>query len=280
MELNGAIAIVTGAARGIGRAVAEACVSRGARAALVDVLAPELQQTAADLRADGSTVLPIVTDITDAAQVDDMVRQAETKLGPTDMIVNCAGTFSYIGPVWEADPEKWFRDTRVNLFGTFLCCRAAARHMVERGRGYIINLVGGGTGSPSPHNTSYASSKAALMRLSEGLAKEVESHGIKVFIVGPPVVLSEMTRFIMNDPGGKKWRPNFKQQFDEGRDYPPKVVADLVVRLVSGDADALSGRFFSALEDFDGILAQQEAILREDRLTLRIRHSDWESARY
>jgi len=271
MDLNGAVAVVTGAARGIGRSIAEAYAARGARVGLVDILADELAETRRQMKAAGAAVLPVVTDVTEAHAVDAMVARVEEELGPIDIQVNNAGTFSYIGPLWEADPGKWFHDVRVNLYGSFLCCRAAAGAMVERRRGYIINIASsGGVSDPHPYSTSYACSKTALVRLTEGLAKELEPHGVKVFAVGPPAILTEMTKFIMTDPGGRKWRPGFEKGFREGRGHPPDLVADLAVKLVSGRADALTGRFFLATRDFDETVRQTDAILRDDLMTLRI----------
>lgn len=150
--------------------------------------------------------------------------------------------------------------------------RAVAARMVGRGRGTILNMASsGGVGDPHPYSTSYACSKTALVRLTEGLAKELEPHGVKVFAVGPPAILTEMTKFIMNDPGGKQWRPGFEELFTEGRDHPPELVADLVLELLSGRADALSGRFFLATSDFDQIVGHADTIVRDDRMTLRMR---------
>jgi NAD(P)-dependent dehydrogenase (short-subunit alcohol dehydrogenase family) len=272
MELAGAVTVVSGAARGIGRAIAEAYAARGARLALVDILTDELQQTAAEIRASGAAVLAVQADVTDVPQVDGMVASVERELGPIDVQINNAGTFSYIGPVWEADPAKWFRDVRVNLYGSFLCCRAVLPGMVERKKGYVINIVSsGGVGDPHPYSTSYASSKAGLMRLTEGLAAEVAEHGVKVFAVAPPAVLSEMTRFIMDDPGGRRWRAGFGRIFEEGRDHPPELVADLCIKLVSGRADRLTGRYFLATRDFDEVIGQTDTIVADDLMTLRIR---------
>lgn len=272
MELQGTACVVTGAARGLGKAIARALLAHGARVAVVDVSAEELQETAAEFRRADRTVLPVVADVTVPEQVERMARQATDRLGPLEVLVNNAGTFSYIGPVWEADPEKWFRDIRVNLYGSFLVCRAVVGRMVQRRRGYVVNVVSsGGVGDPHPYSTSYASSKAGLMRLTEGLAKEVEPHGVKVFAVAPPAVLTEMTRFIMNDPGGKKWRPGFGRALLAGRGCPPEKVAALVLKLLSGRADALSGRYVRVQDEFESLVERTEEIIAGDLLTLRIR---------
>ena len=144
METNGAVAIVTGAARGLGKKIAQSLAEQGARVAIVDVLSDLLQETAAELRQSGATILPVVADTTQVSQVDSMADQVDAELGPVDILVNNAGTFSYIGPLWEADPERWFRDIKVNLYGSFLVCRAVVKGMVKRKSGYVVNIVSSG----------------------------------------------------------------------------------------------------------------------------------------
>jgi NAD(P)-dependent dehydrogenase (short-subunit alcohol dehydrogenase family) len=109
------------------------------------------------------------------------------------------------------------------------------------------------------------------MRLTEGMSKELEEHNVKVFAVAPPAILSDMTKFIMDDEGGKQWRPDFKSIFEDGRDHPPEIVADLILELVSGKADRLHGRYFLATKDINDVLAQEDKILAEDLMTLRLK---------
>jgi NAD(P)-dependent dehydrogenase (short-subunit alcohol dehydrogenase family) len=271
IDLTNQVAIITGAARGLGKEIAKTYSEHGARVVLVDILEKELKTTADKLKSAGHLVLSIKTDITDPGQVEKMVEQVLAEWKQIDILVNNAATFSYIGPVWEAPPEKWFTDVRVSLYGAFLCCRSVVKHMVKRKSGYILNTVSsGGTGDPHPHATSYATSKAALMRLTEGLAQETEEHNIKVFALAPPAVLTDMTKFILEDQGGRKWRPQFKDIFTEGKDYPPQAVAEMALQLVSGKANKLTGRFFEVKEGFEEIIAREEEILRDDLLTLRI----------
>jgi NAD(P)-dependent dehydrogenase (short-subunit alcohol dehydrogenase family) len=272
MELKGAVVVVTGAARGLGAEIAAAFAARGARVAAADVLEEPLTATAGRIRAAGGQVLPLRADVTSPEDVEAMVATVQRELGAIDVQINNAGTFSVIAPVWQCPVDRWLRDVRTNLFGSFLCCRAAARGMVERGRGYILNIVSaGGVGDPHPYCTSYASSKAGLMRLTEGLARELEPHGVKVFAIAPPAIRTAMTEFIVHDPGGRKWRPGFERVFQDGRDAPPTIVAELALNLVSGRADRLTGRYFLATADFEGIVARTDEILAQDLMTLRIR---------
>ena len=216
--MRDAVVVITGAARGIGREIALAFARNGARLALVDILADELGETAAMVAEIGSRALIAPADITDPVAVARFAERVRGNLGTPDVLINNAGTFSVIAPVWEAGPSAWLGDVQVNLGGAFLLCHAFVGGMVESGRGYVVNVVSsGGVGDPHPHCTSYASSKAGLMRLTEGLAAETREHGVKVFAVAPPAVLTHMTRFIMHDPGGRKWRPGFGRLFDAGR---------------------------------------------------------------
>ena len=270
MDLTHAKVVVTGAARGLGRVIAEAFGNAGARVALVDIL-EDVHTTSKEMASAGMLVLPVVADTTNRDDVDGMVVKVLDAFGCVDVLVNNAGTFSVVGPVWEADPEKWFRDVEVNLYGSFLVSRAVVKGMVERGSGYVINIVsGGGVGDPHPFSTSYASSKTGLMRLTEGLAAEAKSRGVKVFAVGPPAIRTQMTEFLMDDEGAKTWRPTFGNIFEEGRDAPPELVSDFIMQLMSGKADALTGRFFDPRRNFDDYVRGAERIVAEDLWTLRI----------
>lgn len=271
MELNGATAIITGAARGIGKGIALAYAGRGARVALVDVLADALQETAREITRAGGVALAVPTDTTVQQQVDALPARVEAALGPADILVNCAGRLSVIGPLWETDPERWFRDVTTNLYGTFLCCRAVARVMIGRGRGYILNLVGGGVDDPHAYTTAYACSKVGVLRLSEALAQEVQPFGVKVFALQPPAVRTAMTEFIAQSPEGRQWRPGFEAYLEREGEQALAVIVGLALQLISGKADALSGRYLEAQWDLDEVLESADSIVRDDRLTLRIR---------
>ena len=117
----------------------------------------------------------------------------------------------------------------------------------------------------------YDASKAGVVRMTEALAVEAADAGVKTFTVFPGCVRTRMTEFIMESPEGRKWRPQFREIFTSGRDVPPEAMARLAVELVSGRADALSGRYLSVADDLDGLVADAEHIVGGDRLTLRLR---------
>jgi len=269
MELKGAVAVVTGASRGIGRAIAEAYADRGASVAIVDILADQVQATASEMTKSGAVVLPIHADITIPSQVDEMVAKVQDKFGCINILVNNAGSLSALGPIWEVDREKWFRDVTVNLYGTFLCCQAAVKEMIQNNGGYIINLTTG-MGGPHLYTTGYDTSKTGVVKLTEALAKEAGKYGVKAFAMVPGTVRTKMTEFIMESAEGRKWRPTFKNIFENGRDASPELAANFAVELVSGRADALTGRYFNANSDFADVINQTDEILAKNRFVLRL----------
>jgi NAD(P)-dependent dehydrogenase (short-subunit alcohol dehydrogenase family) len=273
VDLSGQVAIVTGAGRGIGRALARALAGAGARVALTARSAGELAAVEAEIRAAAGEALALPADVTAPAAVDALVAHVEATLGPVDLLVNNAGSFYAIGPAWDVDPERWWTDVTVNLRGPFLCCRAVLPGMVARDRGRVLNVIGGGTGSPFPYGSGYASSKAALMRFTECVAAELRAAGaaVAVFAMGPGLVRTRLTEFQLESPEGQQWLPRIAEAFAAGRDVAPTRAAALALALASGRFDRLAGRCFGHDEDLDETLADEHEILRHDRKTLRFR---------
>src|SRR5262249_20297626 len=150
----------------------------------------QVEEAARAIEAQGGTALAVPADVTEAGAVEGMVRRGEAEFGPVGLLGNNAGSFYAIGPTWEGDPEAWWRDVTINLNGLFLCCRAVLPGMVARDRGRVLNMIGGGTGSPFPYGSGYASSKAAVMRLTECIAAELSraESRVAVFAMGPGLV--------------------------------------------------------------------------------------------
>lgn len=272
-EVAGKVVIVTGAGRGIGRAIAERFAAEGAKVALTARSANQLAEAAAGIRENGGTALSVPADITAPAASAELVRTVEAELGPVDVLVNNAGSFYAIGPVWEVDPEKWWTDLTINVYGLFLCCRAVLPGMLARDSGRIINLIGGGTGNPFPYGSGYGSSKAAVMRLTETLAAELRQAqaNIPVFAMGPGLVRTTLTEYQLHSPEGKQWLGQIETLFAEGKDVPPTKAAALAVALAGGRFDRLTGRAIGVGEDLEALLARQDEVIRKDQKTLRFR---------
>lgn len=271
-QLQGKTIVVTGAGRGIGRAIAREMARCGARVALVAQTEGQLEETRTLVGEDGGSAISIPTDITDAEAVIAMVTRIEKEIGAIDVLMNNAGRFNAIGPVWEVDTEDWWRDVTVNLLGTMRCTKAVLPSMMERRSGVIINMIGGGTADPLEYGSGYGSSKAAVMRFTETLARELGfDSGVSVFAMDPGLVRTAMTELQLLTPAGKKWMTRISGLFEERVDHPPEDAARLAAALASGKYHVLHGRALYAGEDPEDVLKGIGAIERDDSRTLRMR---------
>lgn len=263
--------IVTGAGRGIGRAIATELGTRGHTVILASRTEAQLLETAQDIEHAGGKALVAATDVTDQKSVEALVERTRSDAGEIDAIVNNAGRFNTIGPTWETDPDSYWDDIKTNLRGPFLLSRTVIPHMIARGSGTIINMIGGGTANPIPYGNAYGTSKAGLMRFSETLAAELRDHGISVFATDPGLVRTEMTSLQVTTDAGKKWMKRIAQAFAEGRDRSPTEAALLIRRLIEGDYFALTGRRFGPDDDPAEVMKNADEIVEKDLRTLRFR---------
>jgi NAD(P)-dependent dehydrogenase (short-subunit alcohol dehydrogenase family) len=182
-ELAGAVAVITGAGRGIGREIALAFAAAGATVASVGRDVAALDETRS--RA-GGIVAP--ADVTDAGEVDAMAARVLDELGRVDVLVCNSGIAGPTAPLWEIAPEDWDEVLRVNVTGTFLCCRALLPAMIAGGNGAIV-VIGSVSGKRPLHGrTPYTTSKLGLVGLVRTLAWEVGPHGIRVNLISPGYV--------------------------------------------------------------------------------------------
>jgi len=273
--LEGQIAIVTGGGRGIGRGIATVLAGRGASVVVTARSRGQISETEKIIRDAGGSACAIAADVTDEKDVANLVAETVKQFGKIDILVNNAGSFCWIGPLWEAETERWWRDVTVNLKGVYLCCRHVIPEMIKQGEGVIINLSGGGASSYLLYGSSYASSKAAVLRLTENCARELKDQGhenIVMYASGPGLVYTEMTRYQAESPEGQKYIPGTKEFFDKDDKEvvrKPEECGYVCAWLAEHRPAEFSGRSFGVGDDFDKLLSQKEQIIKQDLRFLR-----------
>jgi len=193
MMLSGRIALVTGGGRGIGRAVALALAREGAAVAVAARSADQLDETARLIHEAGGRAIALPADISDPAAVRRMADAAADQLGPIDILVNNAGVARF-ATVLDADPNDWRLMFEVNLLGAFLCTQAVLPAMLERGRGWIINISSSAGIKGYPEQAGYCASKHGMIGFAKALALETRGTGVRVHSLCPGAVDTAMAR--------------------------------------------------------------------------------------
>lgn len=268
-RLEGTVSVVTGGGRGIGREIALQQAREGAKVAVISRTAREIGETVSMIAAEGGQAIALTADVADYAAVEDVFSVIADQLGPVDLLVNNHGSFQAFGPIWECDPGTWWQDVEINLRGSFHTCRAASPMMLARGKGRIVNLVGGGTGNSFPHGSGYASSKAALMRFTECLNDTTVDSNVRAFAVDPGLVRTAMTEMQLTSDAGKRFLPGIQQLFDDGINVEPTRAALLIADIAAGRFDALAGRLLCGVDDRDTLESQMESLVESDGRALR-----------
>jgi hypothetical protein len=197
------VALVTGAGRGIGRAVALALAREGAAVALAARTRAELAAVAAEIREAGGRALAVPTDVTQDAAVEALIERTAAELGRLDLLVTAAGVASF-GPVSGAKPADWDAMLAVNLRAVMVCCRAALGPMIRQHHGTIVNVASVAATRPIPGAAAYAATKAGVAAWSRVLAEEVRSDGIRVGVVLPGAVDTPLWDAVPNAPDRRR----------------------------------------------------------------------------
>ena len=282
--LDGRGVVVTGGSMGIGFACAEAALAAGAR-----VLIAARGQAALDdavQRLDHEhpgRVHSITADVSSPTDVEALFARALEQLGTLDGLIHAAAVQGPIGPALDTEPEAWLATLRTNLYGTFLVVRAAGRIMRRRRRGRIVLFSGGGATSPFPNYSAYACSKAAVVRLTETVAAELEPHGIAINCIGPGFVATRIHEATLaaGERAGAEYLRRTREELARGG-VPASVGAQAAVFLLSDESEGVSGRLLAAPWDswrewpshVDELRGSDLFTLR--RIVPRDRGADWQ----
>lgn len=236
-DLEGRVAIVTGAADGIGFSIARRLAQAGARVAVADIDAGAATDAAGRLADEGGHAAPVGVDVADQGAVAAMLEAVHAALGPVEILVNNAGITGGAAEVQDFDIAAWDRTIAVNLRGVFLCCRAVLPDMLAAGRGKIVNIASIAGKEGNPRLSAYSASKAAVIGFTKSLAKEVAEKGIIVNAISPAVV-----RTAILDQMPQATIDYMVSRIPMGRTGRPEEVAALVHWLCGDDCSFTTGQ--------------------------------------
>jgi NAD(P)-dependent dehydrogenase (short-subunit alcohol dehydrogenase family) len=199
--LNGQVAVVTGGGRGIGAAVARKLASLGASTTICGRTLPPLQETAAGIIASGGHCEAVQCDVCQLSAVDELARRVQAAFGRIDILVNNAGIGDFAGPLHDLSPQQWEAVLNTNLRGVYYCIRAFAPMMLQARSGHIVNISSLAGKNPVRNGAAYAASKWGLNGLTYSVAEELRGHNIRVAVVCPGSVDTELSPHTGKDPG-------------------------------------------------------------------------------
>ena len=254
-ELTGRSAIVTGAGKGFGRAIAGALADAGAAVTLTSRTAADIDAARLDIERRGGRALAVAGDVCDMAAVERVFDAHAAAFGAPTILVNCAAAPMPYGPVGVIDVDRWWQSFAVHVRGSLNTMTRAVPAMQAAGKGCIINVASMDGLFVQPNNSAYAVAKATLIRLSEHVARENAATGVAVFPIHPGVAMTGIAEALLQSPDARQWVPDFVDlvagiKAKGGHPHGTEHCGALCVALASGRFDHLSGQFIN-FHEFD-----------------------------
>lgn len=246
--LDGKLAVVTGAGRGLGQQIAVALAGAGARVAGVARSGDQLARTQQACLDAGGEATVFTVDVSSVEAVEHLRREVEQRLGPPSILVNAAGVFGPIQLIRDSDPQEWIRTLMIDAVAPYLTSRAFVGGMIGAGWGRIVNITSAASlHPPGPLNSAYSTAKVALNQMTRHLAAELQGTGVTANVIHPGDVKTDMWATIRDTvegmgPEAEPFRQWARWVEETGGDPPEKAVK-LALRLVSNEADEINGQF-------------------------------------
>jgi NAD(P)-dependent dehydrogenase (short-subunit alcohol dehydrogenase family) len=253
MKLKNVNALITGCSQGLGKVIAEHYLREGANVFICARSEKELFATREELgkKFPAQKVLAKACDVSNEAQINELASAALRELGSIHALVLNAGIYGPMGPTESVNLDEWKRAVDINLLGVLLPCRALIPHFKKAGGGKIIVLSGGGATNPLPNISSYAASKAAVVRLAETLAEELRPFHVDVNAIAPGALKTRFVEQVLAagpEKVGAEFFAKNKKWSEEGA-VPLELGANLVVYLASAESNGITGKLISAQWD-------------------------------
>ena len=238
MKLAGKVALITGAAKGIGRAIAFGFAQEGVKVVIADIDYRAALNTSNEINDSGKAAFPIEMDVRNKKQVEEAVNQVIEKKGKIDILVNNAGVTG-VTRIYNTSDEEWKRIMETNLAGVFYCCRAVIQDMIKRRSGKIINIasIAGKVGGGLLGSSIYAASKAGVIGLSKGMARELATYNINVNTIAPGSIDTDITKKYMT----AQQREQSIKRIPLGRRGKPEDIVGAAILLASEESSFITG---------------------------------------